>query len=239
MPDAVRVFDKIISEAEMCPLVVFDLDSTLYNVSHRTQLILQNFINDNLKLEEFKNEIFFLKKIKILSTDWGIKDAFARHKFQASQKFYKLVHDYWRKNFFSSDFLHADRPYEGAVEYVNALHDSGLRIFYLTGRDEANMKWGTIESLKKWGFPTYHIETNLLMKPTKGLLEDADYKDKAISTLKKQSTRIWFFENEPVIINRIRLSSPDVQIVWIDTAHSGRSGPPQDLHVIRDIWRTK
>lgn len=239
MPDSVHVFNQIIRETDLDPLVVLDLDSTLYNVSHRSQLILQHFINEHCDSDLFKEEIHQLKTIKIMPKDWGLKEAFIRQGLQASQEFFNTVRDYWHKHFFSSDFLHSDVPYVGAVDYVNALHSAGIRILYLTGRDAANMKSGTIESLKKWKFPISNVETDLLMKPSKGLIEDEEYKNNVIQSLKAQSPRIWFFENEPAIIQRVRQSSPEIQIVWIDTTHSRRSEPPQDLHVIRDIWRTK
>ena len=54
-------------------------------------------------------------------------------------------------------------PYLGAVTFVQELADSGCEICYLTGRDHGRMLKGSIEVLKKWGFPVR--QDNLFLKP--------------------------------------------------------------------------
>ncbi len=258
MPDSPRVFDEILSERALHPLIIFDLDSTIFNVTHRSQAILELFARDEEVTKLFPSEVERVKEIRLTPRDWGIKEAFIREKFQATEDFFATVRDFWRSRFFSSDFLHNDIPYEGAVEYVQALAAAGLHIMYLTGRDDVNMRRGTLASLQQWGLPLADAEHDLIMKPAKGSVEDNIFKLKELQRLYNEppqvSTtpqpspaqnslshgappRIWFFENEPLIIHTVRDEMPHVQIVWIDTTHSRRAEPPSGLHVIRDVWR--
>src|SRR5689334_5339370 len=132
MSDSRRVFDEIVRHAHEQPLVIFDLDSTLYNVSHRTQKIMEAFAREPEMSQAFPEEVARLPNVKVELRDWGMKEAFIRAAFKASDKFAMSIRDYWNKHFFSSLFLHEDKPYPGAVEYVNALDKAGAQIWYLT-----------------------------------------------------------------------------------------------------------
>jgi Haloacid dehalogenase-like hydrolase len=231
------VFREIVSNAGQRPLVVFDLDSTLFDVSPRTQQILNEFLNNQQIQAKFAQEIEHLKGLKVLSGDWGIKQAIIRSGLKSSEGFYKALRDFWRRRFFSSDYLHIDRPYKGAIEYVQALSRSQIEIYYLTGRDEQNMKRGTLETLAFWGLPLADESTHLIMKPVKGSVEDEDFKELRLRDLSKKSSLIWFFENEPLIIDKVLKSSLNIRIVWIDTTHSGKANPPVGLPIIlQDGW---
>ncbi len=236
-----EIIDEILAEASenRRPLVIFDLDSTLYNVSLRTQAIVDAFVRDAEMRLRFAKEIEFLSALKISPRDWGIRQALERAGIQSSEEFRRTIRDFWRTRFFSSEFLHADRPYPGSREGVARLHSAGAEILYLTGRDERNMKSGTIESLIKWGFPLRIVDgnpANLIMKPVKGSIEDEDFKEVEIQKIAKKfhdlNSEIWFFENEPLIIERVRRATPFVRIVWADTTHSGRANAPTDLPII-------
>lgn len=236
-----EIVDEILAESaeQRRPLVIFDLDSTLFNVSLRTQAIVETFARDPEMQMRFPNEVRFLSNFQILARDWGLKQALERAGFKSSEEFGKTIRDFWRSRFFSSEYLHHDRPYEGSREGVDRLHRAGADILYLTGRDEKNMKSGTVESLKYWGFPLKFKDNrtaNLIMKPIKGSIDDEVFKENEMQKLVEQYSDphhdIWFFENEPVIIERVRKTTPSVRVIWVDTTHSGRAGAPTDLTVV-------
>jgi len=234
---AKRIFEDIVSSRAQNPLVVFDLDSTLFDVSPRSQRILHDFVENHGMRQRFPAETEFLKSVKIQPSDWGIKQAITRSGLRSTDEFYQAMRDFWRARFFSSDFLHVDRPYRGAIEYVQRLAQMQIEVVYLTGRDEPNMKRGTVEALQKWGLPLTHGEANLIMKPVKGSVEDEDFKEERLRKLSEKSPLIWFFENEPLIIEKILHSTLNIRIVWIDTTHSGKAKPPVGLPVIlQDGW---
>lgn len=210
--------------------VIFDLDSTLFCVSRRTQAILRDLaVQPEFKqIDAELSEI--LKNIEILPTDWGIRAALERAKVPGPRERFLKVRDFWRSHFFTNNYLHHDVIYPSANEYVRHLHELGADILYLTGRNEGNMKTGTIQMLQHWGFP-YFSDSKLFMKPNE-VLSDEGYKVTVLKDLVQKFDHIWFFENEPVIIEQVRAAVPQVHIVFVNSVHSGLAQPPTDLRTI-------
>lgn len=237
MPNAQQVFLELIRIKTKRPLAVFDLDSTLYNVSIRTQKIVMDFTEVKEFQRSYPAEVEFLKSLKVSHREWGLKESLQRAGLKSNERFYKTLRDFWSKHFFSSPYLDYDVPYDGASEYVNALKNEGIQIKYLTGRDEQNMFQGTVKSLKQHNFPLDDVKKQLIMKPLKGSIEDEDFKAEKFKDLVKLSKDIWFFENEPLIIKKVSEQFPHVKIVWIDTTHSRREHPPTGVYIIQDRWQ--
>jgi len=231
---AKSIFNKIIANTSRPSLAVFDLDSTLFDVSPRTQAILDSFLKEIASSSENKNEYEFLKHVRIQTGDWGLRHPLERAGFRSTDEFHKRLRDYWRRYFFSSEFLYFDQPYIGAIDFVNNLKLAGVEIMYLTGRDAQNMRSGTLKSFAQHGLPLNSAE-HLIMKPVKGTYEDEDFKDIRLRELLnlKPNTKIWFFENEPVILNKIIKSDLPIELIWTDTTHSQRELPPRHLPVIK------
>ena len=131
-----KVFQDISLAASTSPVVIFDLDSTLFDVSPRTQAILDTFLKLPHVQEQHPKEYSLLRTVQIQSGDWGLRQPLEKMGFQSTPDFHKTLREYWRQHFFSSQFLHHDQPYVGAIEYVTALQDIGAQIYYLTGRDQ-------------------------------------------------------------------------------------------------------
>lgn len=210
--------------------VVFDLDSTLFCVSPRTQAILRKLGNEKEFSENYSEASKILRDVEVLPTDWGIRSALERHKFVADMSLIKTVRNFWRDHFFSNHFLDHDTIYPSANEYVTHLHQLGADILYLTGRNEGSMKTGTIKMLQRWGFP-YFSDSKLFMKPS-DVQTDEGFKAKVLEDLVRKYAHVWFFENEPVIIEQVRKLVPKVRIVFVNSVHSGRGTAPTDLPTI-------
>lgn len=210
-------------------LSVFDLDSTLFNVSTRTQKILSEFAElhniDRLKYVEVKHE------------DWGIKEAVLRAglSLENDLELLQSLRDFWSERFFTNEYLHYDVPYEGAVSFVQELADAGSEINYLTGRDQSRMLKGTSEVLKKWGFP--FSENKLFLKPTHEQ-DDELYKNNWFKNLNhSRYKKIFFFENEPVNVNAILSSCPEVEIIFLDTTHARKQEVSNPIKTIKNFSR--
>ncbi len=210
--------------------VFFDLDSTLFCVSFRTQAILRSLGRDPKFQAQFEKQAAVLAEVEVLPTDWGLRSLMQRYHPEGPQEFFKQVRDYWRSRFFSSHFLDHDQIYPAANEYVRHLHELGADVFYLTGRPETLMRSGTLSSLAKFGFPLVS-DSRLLMKPLE-VETDEHYKTTTLKSLAPKFDHIWFFENEPVIINEVRAAVPNVRIVFVNSVHSGRAPTPTDLPTI-------
>jgi hypothetical protein len=211
-------------------LVVFDLDSTLFCVSPRSQAILRTLAADADFLSRFPREAEILKTLEVLPTDWGVRSAILRRQISNDLDFFTTVRDYWRKHFFSSHFLEHDEIYPAAPEYVCRLSDLGAEIRYLTGRSRHLMEEGTLKGLRKWNFPLAD-PAHLLMKPS-DVETDESFKALMLQELVKEFDYVWLFENEPVIIDLVRQIAPQVQIVFVNSVHSGRAAAPTDLLTI-------
>lgn len=225
-----QLIDKSRAPEEPHIFAVFDLDSTLFNVTFRNEAILKKFASIDENKQRFPHETVIIRQAIAEHKDWGIKDILIRYGIDVSGEFGKCIKHFWQKEFFCNDNLHVDQPYPGAVEYVNRLYQSGADVIYLTGRDTKRMRPGTIQSLKYWKFPIEQSRTELITKPDSAF-KDENYK---VEELKKILTRhtpneVWFFENEPVITHEVQKLLPQINIVFIDSVHSRRAPTPKDL----------
>ena len=218
-----------LSAQSLRTLAVFDLDSTLFNVSTRTQKILNEFADER--------GLDHLKAIAVHPQDWGLQEAFARAGFSGEKdaELMKDLRHYWARKFFSNEYLHYDVPYLGAVTFVQELADSGCDIKYLTGRDVARMQKGTEDVLRKWGFP---LEPDMLHLKPDLEVDDELFKQDWFRQLDQSSYRkVFFFENEPVNVNAISANCPHVEIIFVDTTHSRKQEMTLPLKKIKNFHR--
>lgn len=211
-------------------LAVFDLDSTLFDVSPRVERILLEFAEHPTHRTQFPEQIQLLKDIRTHRKDWGFQNALVRAGLDGHHpEFQEAVREFWYQRFFSNDYLQYDLPYDGAVEYVNTVANLGAEVAYLTGRDVQRMGAGSALTLKHWGFPLDDIQTRLILKPHMSL-DDAEFKTGWFAGLPtNQYADVWFFENEPVNIHHLRQQQPQVKVVFFESTHAGKATPPEDI----------
>lgn len=222
-------------------LLVFDLDSTLFDVSFRSQKILLEFALNPDHQTRFPKETNLLKDVIIAPTDWGIRSSIERLPFEhpPQQDFLEHVKTFWMRHFFDSKYLDHDQPYPGAVEFVRFFANQPLTdIVYLTGRDIKRMLIGTERSLQLHGFPTPGFpmssdasqgHVKLALKPDTHI-SDTDFKCQWFHQIEMlRYHHIWFFENEPANIDRVMREHPSVEIIFFDSTHSGKLPTPSHL----------
>lgn len=225
------------AQADETPLLaVFDLDSTLFDVSPRTQAILRDLASLPETQGKYPEEVGKLSEIQTHPKDWGIRVALERSQIRSTLDFFETVRNFWVEHFFGNQYLHHDQLYDGALEFVQQIHEAGARIKYLTGRDQARMGEGTLRVLKDWNFPLEDQKKHLILKPHRSM-EDARYKTDRLLELSTRYGEVWFFENEPVIIDMVRKEAPQIKIVFVDTVHSGKGTAPEGLPSIRSSFK--
>jgi hypothetical protein len=214
-------------------LAVFDLDSTLFDVSPRIQQILLDFAHEPAHQEIFSEQIEALKTIRTQRKDWGFQNALERAGFDGKHiAFETAVKEYWHERFFSNAYLPCDLPYDGAVEYVTDVATRGGDIAYLTGRDVQRMGAGSALSLRQWGLPLNDETHQLVLKPDKAM-NDAEFKTDWFRQIPAgKYDEIWFFENEPVNICHLQEHLPQIKIVYFDSTHAGKALPPAGIPTI-------
>lgn len=204
-------------------LAVFDLDSTLFNLTNRMGRIVDAFADEPSSKQRYPRECEKLRNLPIKSSDWGLNEALDRVGLPKAM-FPELntdLHEFWSKAFFSDGFLQHDEPFPGSVAFVNQLRAAGAELMYLTGRDVPRMLEGTKKSLKEAGFPLGEAGIELRLKPM-AEWDDAEFKVDVLRECAHRFATIYLFENEPVNLNLVSEKLPDVRLVYIDSCHSGR-----------------
>lgn len=226
-----------LSQAQKEILFVFDIDSTLYNVSPRNVEIIKDFAKRSELPKDLQTSLL---KVTALPTDWGIKTPLLRLALpNITEQLIRDIKKHWNQFFFGGDFLHHDQEYPGAIEFVNQL-SKNAPTFYLTGRDIYRMGDATLKQLKNSGFPTDPEHNRLILKPDMRLL-DHEYKISELKALAAQYKKIYFFENEPVILNEVIKQFPKDSVIpiCIDSTHSGRALIDRSIIVIPPDYQLK
>ncbi len=198
-------------------IAVFDLDSTLLDNGPRQAAILREY-GEEVGLEELK------RSCAEHWVSWDVGEAMANAGLAAELV---AVHRepfkaYWRERFFTSEYCVIDEMVPGACHFVQAVRDTGGKVFYVTGRHE-EMRAGSATCLERLGFPVPNNgDVQLLMKPT--LEEDDDvYKLRTYAVLGEHGAVVAAFDNEPTHINGYREAFPNAYSIHLATDHSGRA----------------
>ena len=210
-----RVLELISRHPEGCgpPLVVFDLDGTLFDNRPRTLQILMDYSDEVAdELPEVAQCLSQLTtdKIRYLLTDT------LRGVGVTRTDDVRDISQYWHGRFFSDDFLHCDVACDGAAEYVGSCHEAGATVVYLTGRDVPGMLVGTAASLREHSFPIGKAGVELVLKPDAGLADEA-FKRMVLPTLSRAGQVVGFFDNEPANCNEAFACYPDAYVVLLET----------------------
>ena len=210
------------------PLVLLDLDSTLYEVGPRTHQILREWLESEesrahpsirRRLQELEPpHIGYSLRDTFRAIGLALEDPETRRAWEAAKKF-------WAERFFSSRYLKYDCPYPGAVAFAQRLHGLGAELVYLTGRDEPGMGNGTRERLSQDGFPWGVSGTHLLLKPESSI-PDLQHKLDAAQYVRQHGTLIASFENEPKNLSALYGQFPDAMHVFVDTVSSDHEAIP-------------
>lgn len=209
------------------PVIVFDLDGTLYDNAPRTFAILREYAESERGATPLAEKI--LADLDLGDMRYGIDETLKVIGIEDAELI-DGAEKFWKKRFFSNDYIHFDKPLTGAVEFVQSLHVAGAHIVYLTGRDEAGMRDGTLQSLLAARFPINTARTSLIMKPDKSL-RDTAFKEQASEQIRAIGVVVGEFENEPRNSNLFHSLFPNAVHLCLNTPHS-KNAPPLDAGVI-------
>jgi hypothetical protein len=210
------------------PAVIFDLDSTLYEVCPRTHLILREAA-DSLSRGlpgPVKRAFNSLLESQV---GYSISDTFQNLGLPLQsptiQKAWTKIKGFWFDRFFSNEYLKHDRPYLLAPEFVTRLHKKGAHILYLTGRHDEKMRIGTLDCLERDGFPVGDPRVLLRMK-TGTSPDDAAFKARVARAWGERFNVLACFENEPRNLIRLQSALPKSMAVFVNTVCSDKRTRP-------------
>jgi hypothetical protein len=217
-----RIVDVVAAEVErvaaagQLPVVIFDLDDTLFETRTRSAAIIREFGEQNgdarLRAARYEHVRFGLEETL---AEVGLTSA------EIAGDLGRQVRRFWSPRFFNGTHYHHDTPLLGAVAYVNRLHGLGAKVVYLTGR-KTGAKAPSLEALRVAGFPTGE-RTTIFVKPDpvpgQPKLETAEWKGLETRTsILPMGTVVAAFDNEPVNVNALRESLPaGTRVIFLDT----------------------
>lgn len=209
--------------------VVFDLDSTIFDVKPRTLRILKEFALTPRAREispALADWSLSLNAHRLLYT---LEESAVANKVPSAdgkaEAFLKEAFQYWLKRFFTHSFVTTDYATPGAVDFVNRVVDLGAVAVYLTGRDWPGMGRGTQTMLEYCGFPVDPRCTELIMKPNSGL-DDAEFKDEALRELRTEGNAVALFDNEPANFHVFEKNFPEAWLVFFHSNCSSKEAKP-------------
>lgn len=222
------------------PLVLLDLDSTLYEVGPRSHQIIMEW-TQSAQSAPFPKVRETLLKLEEMHVGYSLRDTFHAIGLLLSEaetkKAWESAKKFWSERFFASEYLKYDRAYPGAAEFARELHALGAELVYLTGRDEPGMGAGTRQKLLSDGFPWETERTHLLMKEASHI-DDLEHKKNAARYIREHGTLIASFENEPPNLVALYELFPEAMHVFVDTVCSDRpSKPAKGLYRIKGFSR--
>lgn len=218
------------------PAIVFDLDGTLFDVSHRTLGILKEWVASQADTRRYPRALLRrVESIGLCHMGYSLGHAFENAGLDLRDDdvsdILQSAEKLWRKRFFDGKTLvEFDRPVEGAKAFVDLLHADGVHVCYLTGRDHRGMHQGTVRQLEVHGFP---LEGTTLLLKSGHEMEDHVYKQEAFAAFASKWAIVGNFENEYVNVGAMAPSAPEAVHVILDTQHSGRPVPTLPVKV----WR--
>ncbi len=197
-------------------VVVFDLDSTVFDNRPRQARILREF-GSSRKLEALAQ-----CTASDFDSGWDLRLAMRKCGLteREADQIYPEAKEFWLKRFFTSPYCVDDVAIPGAPQFVKAVADAGAIVCYVTGRDEG-MKDGTLDAMRRCGFPLPGDHVHLIMKPRPEMNDD-QFKREAHRRISALGTVIAAFDNEPTHVNDYRRTFPDATVVHLATDHSGR-----------------
>lgn len=221
--------EKDRAQNPLAPVLLLDLDSTLYEVGSRSFQILKEWVAapESRAFPQVRDR---LAEMKVSEMGYSLLDTFSAMGLSVLdlgvEDALKSAKKFWGQRFFTNEYLAFDQTYSGAPEFVQKAYDLGAQIVYLTGRDEPGMGKGTRNRLMKDGFPFEKDRTHLLLKKSFEL-DDLEHKTKASDYVKRTGNLIASFENEPPNVVALSDIFPAAMHVFVDTIYSDRPALPK------------
>lgn len=200
------------------PVIVFDLDDTLFLTSSRSLKIVQEFIGQKDILSEFPEESKILSKMKENDFLYSFKDTLIKMNI-TNEQFIILLSTFWKKAFFQNSYIAEDKMINSASIFLNCLTNKhGIDLIYLTGRPMMNLK-GTKESLIKNNFPLTNTNARLILNSGK-YKNTIEYKKQTMIEISQTSPIIASFENESKNLQMMDENFPDAVMIFLDIKQS-------------------
>lgn len=209
------------------PVVVFDLDGTLFDNGPRTWQILVDFAESH-GMPELRAALDRSPRTRL---PYLLRDTMHLLGEKDDDLIARAL-EFWKQRFFTDDSQRHDEPLAGAVRFAQSCWDVGATLVYLSGRDAPNMLVGVAASLRSHSFPVGLAHTALVLKPR---FEDTDldFKADAVAFIDTLGDVVATFDNEPANCNLFQQRWPAGSHYFVRTQHAPDPPPlhPAILHI--------
>lgn len=209
-----QVLDRVRQTAARgeTPVVVYDLDHTLFDNGPRSLAIVAEYAEreGDRALREA------VERVPTRNLPYLLRDTLAMADV-TDDDLVKSISEFWFSTFFRDEYIHHDVPLEGAAAFVRETFRLGATVVYLTGRDSPNMLLGTAQSLRDHGFPVGVAHSVMLLKPAFEIA-DIEFKTDAIGFIRTLGSVVGAFDNEPINCNLFAETFPGCCSVLMETA---------------------
>jgi len=222
-----------VSASGRLPILVFDLDSTLFSTCLRNLKILEDFVSARGGEHPVLKEIW--PTLREEDMGWNVNECLQERGVD-DEALLADLRKFWAERFFTDEFCAIDSVVPGAPEFVSACHDAGAFIYYLTGRHVDGMAKGTVSSLIERGFPLFTGQATCHLKPD-FYADDREFKAAALERIRAfEGEVVATFENEPGNANLFLEAFPEAKHFLLDTVHSpGAEAPDSSLIQMDDF----
>ena len=219
--DEIEARVRALKAAGQTPVVIFDLDDTIYDTKARVVQILRDY---GTQISEPR-----LEQVERSHVHYELDQTLLAAGFSAAEVQGSLgtqIQRAWSRRFFHGDAYALDGLVPGAVDYVKRLQTAGATIVYLTGRKET-WRPQCLAVLRAQGLP----EDHLYMKPDnvagQPKVSTEDFKEHTTQgPIAALGTLVAAFDNEPGNVNAFRRALPaEARAVWLDTLYKPTSPP--------------
>jgi len=212
---------RVRREKDGRPIVVLDIDLTLFDNRERTRHILRDYLLASARSES--ERVSALLELERRQIGYSIQENMAALGVEGDE-FRQSGLPFWMERFFSDRYARFDVPYPGAPAACRRMREAGAVLVYLTGRYMDTQATGTVDSLRHYGFPVAEMGTQLVMKTSRSE-SDTDYKRRVTSEIRGYGNVVAAVDNEPGHCNTMASLLPGARVAWMDTLHSGKGGP--------------
>ncbi len=198
------------------PFAIFDIDGTILDPFPRQLAVYEEVLSPKYNLPP-------VHELDVRSKPYFIGDLVPELKKDPSK--YNEVVEGFLDHFLSTEYLHLDQPYPGALSFLIELRKLGIGITYLTSRHlngRHSMADMTIETMSDLGFPIGPSTDVLFAFKPNITDDDLEFKRKFAQKFKanKFQSCVFFIDNETKMCQMFQEEFPQCLIVRFESAQS-------------------
>jgi len=207
------VLDRIVDAVKQAkadgktPVVIFDLDDTLFDTRYRVRDILRDY---GKTIDEPRLKTLSVRHVVYLLPKTLARAGFTQAEIEGDLG--KKINAAWRKRMWLGASHSLDRPMRGARRYAERLVAAGAELHFITGRKQSDYT-ASLEKLAEDAFPegTLHCKPNNFYAGTPAFKKEATQKLRA----KPNVTIVAAIDNEPGNCTAFKQAAPKATVVWI------------------------